>query len=200
MAFRQGTDEDDSPGGLIVEHHRLDPMPALGRALGWGAAAVTVGALVMAAAIVLPRLDGGRPLHARALRARDALFSGGEVTIDGVPVRSGSTGWEIALGALGLACIVVGGGTAIVGLRRVLTEEAYLALRTDGAYFRNGAERSLVRWDDVEEIRHEGGAVVFARHDGTSWVRRERFAGIEASELARRAAEIRRKALFGLLR
>lgn len=186
---------EDEPGGLIVEHYRLDASVALGRALGWASLIVTVGSVVMAVAILLPRLDG---THAPP---GDAVFRGGEVTAEGRPVHR-PVGLELALGALGLACIATGGAVAIVGLRRVLSEESYLALRTDGAYFRCGAERALVRWDDVEEVRWDEDAreVRFERHDGTAWVRAERYAGIEGAELAKRAADVRRKALFGLLR
>lgn len=192
--------DDDEPGGLVVEHYRLDPTRALSRALGAGAAVVTLGALLMGLAILLPRFDA-RP-DRPALPARAAIFRGAEVTADGKPVPSRTSSWEIALGVLGLLCIVGGGAGAIIGLRGVMTEESYLALRTDGAYFRHDGERSLLPWHEVETVRWDPNAraVVFVRHDGSTWTRAERYSGTDGSTLAKRAAEVRRKALFGLLR
>jgi hypothetical protein len=196
--------ERDEPGGAIVEHFRLDPTPALRRALGWGSMIVSVGGIVMAAAILLPRFDPHGPVYVRSVTttAADALFRGGEVTADGTPVERSTLGWELGLWLLGIGCIVGGAATSILGLRGVLSEESYLALRTDGAYFRSDRERSLVRWEDVESVRWDAAtrSVLFERHDGTAWIRREAFAGVDGAELAKRASEIRRKALFGLIR
>lgn len=191
-------EEDDEGGGLIVEHYRLDPSAALRRSLGWGMLIVTLGSLIVASALLVARLEAGRPLPALG---SDAIFRGGEVTADGAPVER-PVALELALVAIGLSCITAGGAVAIVGLRRVLSEESYLALRTDGAYYRARGERDLLPWDEVEGVRWdpERRAVVFERHDGRAWVRAERFAGIEGEALAKRAAEVRRKALFGLLR
>lgn len=191
--------DDDAPGGVIVAYYRLDPSRSLRRALGWGAFIVTLGAFVMALAILLPRLSGGGEMHTTTARA--AVFRGSQVTADGTPIVSRTSTLELGLGVFGLLCIATGGATAIVGLRRVLTEESYLALRTDGAYFRRGDERALCRWEDVEEVRWmaDARALWFIRHEGPPWIRAERFAGVEGAELAKRASEIRRKALFGLL-
>ena len=191
--------ENDAPGGLIVEHYRLDASRSLSRVLGVAASIVTLGAFLMAIAILLPRLDARAPLPAASSRA--AIFRVGAVTEDGTPIVSNTSAWELGLGILGLFCIAAGAGAAIVGLRRVLTEESYLALRTDGAYFRRAGERSLLPWDEVEAVRWDAAssAVLFVRHDGSEWARSERYAGIEGAELAKRCAEVRRKALFGLL-
>lgn len=192
--------ENDEPGGLIVEHYRLDATRSLSRALGLGSLVITLGALAMAVAILLPRLDSRPDLPIASARA--AIFRLNEVNADGTPVTSRTTGWELALGLLGLLSIAGGAGVAIVGLRRVMSEESYLALRTDGAYFRHAGERSLLPWDEVEAVRWDPAsrAIHFVRHDGSAWSRPERYAGIDGSELAKRAAEVRRKALFGLLR
>lgn len=191
--------EDDEPGGLLVEHYRLDASRALSRVLGAGAAIVTLGAFLMAVAILLPRLDARAPMPVAS--TGPAILRVGAVNEDGTPIVSNTIGWEIGLGLLGLFSIAAGAGTTIVGLRRVLTEESYLALRTDGAYFRHAKERSLLPWHEVEAVRWDAaaGAVLFVRHDGSEWARAERYAGIEGEQLAKRCAEVRRKALFGLL-
>lgn len=193
------TVEEDQHAGRVVAHFRVDASARLRRALALGAVIVTVGALVMASAMVVARVHG-RSTSLLARRASDGLFAA-EVDAQGVPVAHPSAPLEAALGLLGLACVVLGGATTIVGLKRVLAEEAYLALRTDGAYFRRGKERSLVRWDEVEQVRWDTtlGVLRFERHDGSAWTRAERFADVDGHALARRAAEVRRKALFGLL-
>ncbi|HJL18638.1 MAG TPA: hypothetical protein RMH99_23455 [Sandaracinaceae bacterium LLY-WYZ-13_1] len=190
-------------GGLIVEHYRLDPTRQLWSALGLGSLVMAIGSLVAASALFLSRSDAERPVHARAMRmgVGDGVVRVGQVTEDGAPVRRGSMWWELGLGALGIASICAGGGVAIVRLNRVLREERYLALRTDGAYFQAGDERALVKWEDVATVRWDepSAAVLFERHDGEPWRRAERYAGIDGPGLAKRAAEVRRKALFGLL-
>jgi hypothetical protein len=189
--------EDVPPGGRIVEHHRLDPSGPVRRSLGLGAAIVSVGALVVGLALALPRLTGERAGSVWPQRAGAVM----QVDVHGNPVEPPERPLQTALALLGLACITLGGGTTIVGLRRVLSDESYLALRTDGAYFRRGPDASLIAWDDVEEVRWDAtvGAVRFERHDGSVWLRPERYADIDGATLAKRAAEIRRKALFGLL-
>lgn len=195
--------ENDPAGGLIVEHYRVDATRRLWHALGWGAAITTVGSLVVAFALVTAQMGDGRPLRSRALLVRPgaAVVRGPAVTAEGEPIGDGPSWPEVVAGLVGLGCIVVGGSWAIVRLKEVLSEEAYLALRTDGVYFRRGSTRSLVRWDDVESVRYEGSRreVVFALLDGSEWSRAERYAGIDGERLAERAADVRRKALFGLL-
>jgi len=186
-------------GGRIVEHFRVDASRRLVFALGLGSLVMTLGSLAMAAALLFMRVDGEVPLHARAMPLRGAPASGPVLSAPDDPIELRFSWWEVTFGVLGLASIAGGGGFAIYRLHRVLQEESYLALRTDGAYFCTDAERSLVRWEDVAAVRAEGHAVVFERHDGDDWVREERFAGVDAAALAKRASEVRRKALFGLL-
>lgn len=177
----------------IVEHFRLDASRKLGRALGVGAGLVTIGAIAMASSIYVGRSDPSRSYTVPRLR-------GEAVTADGAPIDDGPSALEVAIGMFGIACIVAGGATAIVGLKPVLAEESYLALTTDGALYRSGEQRSFVPWADIEEVRWDGAAVQFVRHDGSAWERTERFAGIDGAALAKRASEVRRKALFGLIK
>ncbi|MCZ7685321.1 MAG: hypothetical protein M5U28_43700 [Sandaracinaceae bacterium] len=188
--------EEHREAGLIVEHYRLDASTSMRRALGLASLVVTAGALLMASAIVVSRHDG-----ARATPVRDALFRAGEVTAEGAPVER-PPGLELALGVAGLACIALGGASAIVGLRRVLTDESYLALCVRAA--RTSARERSVRWssgEDVEAVRWdaEERAVRFERHDGSAWIPRGALRRHRRAEPRQRAAEVRRKALFGLL-
>lgn len=193
--------DDHARGGLIVEFFRLDASRRLINALAVGSLIMTLGSLAVACALALTHLDTERPVHARAMRPTDGLMRSGQVTADGIPIRNDWLVGELLLGALGLGCIVLGGGSAIVRLNTVLAEEEYLALRTDGAYLRIQKRRELLRWEDVSAVRWDAPreALVFELHDGKEWIRPEKYAGIDGPELAKRASEVRRKALFGLL-
>lgn len=181
--------------GLVVACFRVDPTPRLLRALGWGSLVIALGSLFVATGLAFTGAATGHP----RLAARDVTV-GAPVDSEGHPLEDEMHDLELALSIAGLLVIVLGAAVAIVGLQRVLREEAYLALRTDGAYAELGDVRGLVRWEEVAEVRWDGvrRAVVFERHDGAPWSRGEQFAGIDGPALAKRAAEIRRKALFGL--
>ena len=193
--------DDHARGGLIVDFFRLDASRRLVKALAVGALIMSLGSIAIALALALTHLDTERPLHARAMRPGDGVMRSGQVLADGTPVTHDWLVGEAVLGLLGLGCILLGGGSAIVRLNKVLSEEEYLALRTDGAYLRIQQQRELLRWEHVSAVRWDSdrAALVFELHDGEEWVRGERFAGIDGPELAKRASEVRRKALFGLL-
>ncbi len=108
----------------------------------------------------------------------------------------------LALALVGFAFLVGGGLFAILGLRRVLEEERYLALRVDGLLFVDGASRRFVSWDDVAEIRYEaeGNAIVFERESASEWMLDCHFAGASNSEIVKKALEVRRRALLGMYR
>jgi hypothetical protein len=185
--------------GKIVEYYRIDVGRRMTSALALGAAVMTVGLLLVTVGTVV-----ARPSRAAFLadQARDAAFRGTPVDAAGAPLDLTGTGpFEIVLGILGVVSLVVGGLIAITRLNALLREDRYLALRTDGAYFQDGDDRVLLLWEDVEAVRYDADAdaVRFEQHDGAVWDRHERFAGMPLPELARRASEIRRKALFGLL-
>lgn len=189
--------EVDRPpsGARIIEHFRLDPSRGLWLALAPASLLVVLGSMLVGGAVVAHRLDADLPPI--GLRRSTTFLA--RVDVEGRPIDEPTGPLWLALA--GIVTVGAGGAVAIAGLRRALSEESYLLLRTDGAYFQHGSERELVAWEDVEAVRFdaERRALVLERHDGSIVERRERFAGIEGDELARRAARVRRKALFGLL-
>ena len=86
-----------------------------------------------------------------------------------------------------------------LGLRQRLTEESFLALRTDGLYYTHKKERFFLGWGDLMEAEAEEGELRLHARDGSEICLRERFSGIELAELAKRIGSVRRRALFGLL-
>jgi hypothetical protein len=175
---------------VVFDAYRADVSRALAWVLGIAAALVLVGSFASGSAVVAARLEGIPIFAGRNLQMEGAVAMGS-------PAPSST---PFFLGVLGLCLIAGGAGTAILGLRHVLREERYLLLRKDGALFVRGNERSLVRWRDVEDVIHEDGQLVFVCHDGRALTVDERYGGVSGKDLAKRAAQLRRRAVFGLLR
>lgn len=202
----------DPVGPPIVEWFRLDASGRIVRSLALGAAIMLLGSFVSAGALLVSRGALPHPLLERrpGLRMADPAIdphtgrapgeaNGSEVTAR--PSR-GSPVLELTTGLFAFVCLVGGGLTAILGLRRVLSEESYLALRHDGALFVHGDEERFVAWEDVEDVRWDAGtdALLFVSHDGEAVPLHARFADIANEEVARRARAVRRRAVFGLFR
>lgn len=172
----------------VLDAYRADVSRALGRVLALGALLVLLGSLLCGSALVALRLEG-----APVLVGRRPSVTGVLPTPD-----VSATPWALGLG--GLLLVIAGTGTAVLGLRHILAEERYVLLRSDGALFVRGKERRVVKWRNVEDVRHEDGALVFHCHDGTALSVDGQWGGVTPSELARRAGQIRRRALMGLIR
>lgn len=177
----------------VAAAFRVDASHRLGRVLAAGASLVLAGSVLSAAGMLVAH--GRGPLGAVPPAARH-LASPTDALGHALP-----TSWlELWPGIVGLALVAAGALSAILGLRRVLDEEAYLALRSDGALFVRGGERRLVRWGDVEDVRAERGHVVLVGHDGTATEIDAVYSGRPIEDVVRVARDVRRKALFGLLR
>jgi hypothetical protein len=142
----------------------------------------------------------------RALAAAIALVLVGSFIFAGVfYAGERATGvLRVLPGVVGVLTTVAGPLCAIVGLRRALFHDVYLALHTDGVVWNDVAERWFVYWDDLARVRYDAGegVVLLERrgHDGAASLRvREKMYGCSREELARVLDEARRKAGFGLL-
>lgn len=170
----------------VLDAYRADVSRALARVLSIASLLVLLGSVLCGSSLValheegVPIAFGRRPSVAFVVPAP--------------PVSS--TPWLMGLG--GLALVIAGTGTAIVGLRRILADERYVILRSDGALFVRGRERRVVKWRNVEDVGHEDGALVFHCHDGTALTIGGEWGGVTVPELARRVAQVRRRALLGL--
>lgn len=186
------TDPEDPlgiPAMPIVEWFRMDASRRIATFLGVGAAGMVTGSFGIA------RLVMSAP-HAALIASRSPTRG---VVIWPTATLDPTT---VALAVLGFAVLVGGGLVAILGLNRVLSEESYLALRVDGALLVHGDARRLVRWDDVADVRHDPtrDAIVLVREGGDEWAIERRFAGATNGEIVKKAAEVRRRALFGMYR
>ena len=107
---------------------------------------------------------------------------------------------RFALTAVGLVCIVGGGLRAILGLHRILADDAYLALRTDTLVFHDAGRDTRIAWDAIEDVTAVPEGVALTLRDGATTRLTRRFADVTHSELARRIAHVRRRVLLGMER
>jgi hypothetical protein len=101
--------------------------------------------------------------------------------------------------------LVLVAGAAIytaVGMGRILRDDAYLAIRTDGVALRTDGPETLVAWDDLEAARWdpERQELVLVTVHGRSVATVERFARVTGRELADRVTRARQRAAMNLLR
>ena len=185
----------DVPGrqteASIVEWYRIDASRRIVGTLAIGASIMLLGSVVSAMGLLISRGNLPHPI----LAGRHGPVAYAEADPGHSPVL------EIATGLVALGCLLGGGVTAIVGLRRALEEESYLALRRDGALFVTGDTERFVAWDDVEDVRWDAptDALVFVSHEGEAVSLVARFADVGNEELAKRARAVRRRAVHGLL-
>jgi hypothetical protein len=181
------------PAAPIIEWFRIDETRRIGRYLAVGAAGMATASLALARLVLTAPLMahvGSRSPTRYPIMAGDGLLPAAAVPIS-----------TVALALLGFGALVGCGLFAILGLKKVLSEESYLALRVDGVLFvRADGTRRFARWEEIEDVRHEaaGDAVVLAMHEGEPWALAWRFAGAGNAEIARKAAAVRRRALFGM--
>jgi hypothetical protein len=101
--------------------------------------------------------------------------------------------------------LVLVAGAAIftaIGMGRILRDDAYLAIRTDGVAVRVGSTDAVVPWDELEEARWDAlqGALVLVLADGRTLVAAARFARVTGPELAGLVTRARQRAAMNLLR
>jgi len=176
----------------IVEWYRLDASRRIFTTLMLGASIMLLGSIVSAAGLFGSRGSIPHPMllgHRRAMIIEE-------------PVGERSPMLELTTGLVALGCLLGGGVTAIVGLKRALAEESYLALRHDGALFVHGETERFVAWDDLEDVRWDSAsnALLFIGHDGVPVPLVARFSDVTNEDLAQRVRAVRRRAVHGLLR
>ncbi len=178
----------------MIDWYRVDATARIKRVLGLAAALVLCGSLLGAICVGMMRSPSG----GLALRpARYAAFT--TAALERTPAEASEADRVLALGLIALALVVSGGGTAIVGLMRELSQERWLALRTDGLVIANAGTEKRARWTQIDDVRMEGSTILVELSSGDTWTIRDRFAGTTRSALGKRIAQVRRRALHGLL-
>jgi hypothetical protein len=110
----------------------------------------------------------------------------------------------VRVDAAALGFVLVAGGAifTMVGMQRILREDLYLALRSDGIVVHSSAGETLVPWDELREARWDEvrAELVLLCAGAEPIVLARPFAGIGGRDLAARVAAVRRKAAMKLLR
>ncbi len=104
---------------------------------------------------------------------------------------------------VGVALVATGPVTTIFGMHRLLTNETYLAVRSDGLELVRNAKGTLLPWDALKLVRHDATAnaiVLERRDDGPPLVLALRFDGITPRAMAAELETHRKRAGLGLLR
>jgi hypothetical protein len=114
---------------------------------------------------------------------------------------------DVRTAAAALGFVLVAGGAifTVLGMQRILRDEVYVILRSDGVVLQQhagrGAGETLVAWDDLERARWDAGraALVLERKHGEPVVVARAFARIRGPDLAAQIEQSRRRAAMGFL-
>lgn len=119
----------------------------------------------------------------------------------GFLMHRGGSPFEHVVTVLGILSTASGPALVFVRLRRVLAEEAFVALRSDGLALHKGAVETLIAWDELTAARFDEAqkGIVLERRDKEPLLVTDRFSGIDHATLAKRIDDLRRKASFNLL-
>lgn len=111
---------------------------------------------------------------------------------------------DLRLDACVIGFFLVAGAAiyTMFSMQRILRDDVYLALRTDGLVVQSSGSETLVAWDDLEAARWDAAraAVVLERTGGEPLVLDRPFAKIEGAALAQRIVAVRRKIAMNLIR
>ncbi len=148
-----------------------------------------------------------RPSQRRAI-VRVVLLASTLVTVGGLTLSLSlrATAGEPSLAAvaavLGGLAVLAGPLVATLGLMRILVDDEYLLLRSDGVVLVRGRAQTFVAWSDLSGAMPaaEVGGVALQRTVGPPLIVRGPFDDLDPATLARRLNHVRRKALMNLLR
>jgi hypothetical protein len=102
----------------------------------------------------------------------------------------------------GLLLVAGGASSTMVGMQRILRDDRYLAIRTDGLFVQSVEEGVLVPWEELtgatwDDPRRE---LVLLRESAPPLSLFGSYAGIEGAALVGRVLSAKRKAAMNLLR
>ena len=100
----------------------------------------------------------------------------------------------------GLLLVAAGALVTMAGMHRILRDDSYLSIRTDGIMVHAAARETFVPWDDLVGARWDESrpALLLERRAGEGVVVAHRFAHIAGPALAERIEQARRRAAMGM--
>lgn len=141
------------------------------------------------------------PAMRRVLVAGPAVLTLGGLVIAFSFLTHQSHAVRLEAGAFGFVLIAAGALTTTIGMQRILRDELFVALRSDGIAIQSSAGETLVGWDDLREARwHADRAeLVLEREAGAPIVLSRPFSRIAGGALAQRILAVKRKVAMNLL-
>ena len=151
------------------------------------------------------RVDNGRRIRRVLLIGPSLLSLGGLVVALSFSARSSESVRTLAI-VVGMALVAAGAGSTLAGMARILREDSYLAIRTDGVALRFEAAEAVHLWENITRIRWDAarGALVLelrgeGDREGAGEVTVARtFAGVTGPALAERLERSRRRVSMGM--
>jgi hypothetical protein len=138
----------------------------------------------------------------RVLVAGPSLLTLGGLVIAVSFLSSVSGEVRIDTSAAGFALIGSGALVTIFGMGRILRDDSYVALRTDGVAIRVSGQETLVPWDGLVGARWDPSrsALILERTGSPAIVVERGFARTPGPEVAQRIEQTRRRAALNMLR
>ena len=138
----------------------------------------------------------------RVLIAGPSLLTLGGLVIAVSFLSSVSTEVRIDTSAAGFALIGSGALVTMFGMGRILRDDSYVAVRTDGVAVRVGGQETLVAWDALVAARWDPSrSLLVLERDGAAPIAVERgFARTPGAQVAERIEQSRRRAALNMLR
>ena len=131
-----------------------------------------------------------------------ALLTLGALVVAVSFVTRQSADVRLAATAIGFVLVAVAAVVTMAGMFRLLRDDAYLAMRTDGVALRTGGVDVVVPWSDLGAVRwDEARAELVLERDGADELRTAaRFAGATGPQLAARIGRVKQRIAMNLLR
>jgi hypothetical protein len=109
---------------------------------------------------------------------------------------------RVEAAAIGLALTAGGAIFTMAAMHRILREDTYLAIRTDGLALQWASLETLIAWAELERVTWDAARneLVIERAGGEAIVFPRPFARITGPALARRIEQMRLRVEMGLVR
>lgn len=146
------------------------------------------------------RIDVSAPMRRVLIPSVLLVMSGASMVCFSAAVH-GSQLWKPITGFLGAVGILTGLLSAIVGMSRLLREDAYVGVVEDGLVIRSKGERGneiFLSWDDVTRVAFDSGVVVLELREGPRVRLDPLLPPAKMADLALRLEDWRRKSPYKL--
>ncbi len=142
------------------------------------------------------------PRMRRVLIAGPAVLTTGGLVIAVSFLTHQTHSVRVEAAVAGLVLVAAGAIFTTVSMHRLLRDDAYLAIRTDGVAVHSRQGETLVAWDELERAHWDAERLelVIERRTSSAITLSGPFSGIAGPALVDRLQHARRKAAMGLLR